>query len=134
MSNANANRFLDELPAYEKQSLESKVTDAPAQTLDLVDLMLSFDPKKRLPIQDCVAHPCFDDYREDDLELRAGYHVEMDDVETVKLEKKAIQKLLYDDIRAFHRAEPADISHARAISWEPEEDALKTRITIPDMR
>ena len=32
----------------------------------------------------------------------------MDDVEAVALTKSAIQRLLYDDVRAFHRDLPAD--------------------------
>ena len=42
--------------------------------------MLAFDPKQRATMASSLADPCFDDYREDDLEARAGYRVEMDDV------------------------------------------------------
>ena len=91
--------------------------------------MLAFDPRKRCPIAAAVGHACFDEYREEDLEARAGFQVEMDDVEGVRLEKKAIQKLLYDDIRAFHRSEPAD----RAPPPRPQldkEDSIRTAISL----
>jgi hypothetical protein len=89
--------------------------------------MLAFDPRKRCPIAAAVGHACFDEYREEDLEARAGFQVEMDDVEGVRLEKKAIQKLLYDDIRAFHRSEPAD--RAPPPHRMDREDSLKTAIS-----
>ena len=64
--------------------------------------------RKRTPVSDCIDHACLADYREHELEARAGFHVEMDDVEAVALTKSAIQRLLYDDVRAFHRDLPAD--------------------------
>jgi len=48
--------------------------------------MLAFDPKKRATMGQCLEDSSFDDYREDDLEARAGYRVDMEDVEEVKLE------------------------------------------------
>jgi len=50
-----------------------------------------------------MTDPSFDDYREDDLEARAGYRVDMEDVELVKLYPSSIRSMLYRDIRAFHR-------------------------------
>ena len=37
------------------------------------------------------------------MEARAGYRVDMEDVEEVKLESSHIRSMLYRDIRAFHR-------------------------------
>ena len=65
--------------------------------------MLAFDPKQRATMARSLADPCFDDYREDDLEARAGYRVEMDDVEAVAIDASAIRALLWKDIRSFHR-------------------------------
>ena len=65
--------------------------------------MLAFDPKKRATMGQCLEDSSFDDYREDDLEARAGYRVDMEDVEEVKLESSHIRSMLYRDIRAFHR-------------------------------
>ena len=82
--------------------------------------MLVFNPRERLPIARSVEHRAFDDYREDDLELRAGYRVEMDDVENVTLDKAAIRALLWKDIRAFQRnSEPVG---DRAQSPDEDED------------
>jgi len=129
VDNAQARAFLDGQPAYDRKPLAQRITNAPRGTLALVEAMLQFHPTKRRPIADCVADACFDEYREEDLEARAGFSVEMDDVESVKLEKGAIQKLLYDDIRAFHRSEPAD----RAPPPRPQldkEDSIRTAISL----
>jgi len=143
-------RFLAKLPAYERKPLNERVAGAPPGTLGLVDSMLAFDPRKRCPIAAAVGHACFDEYREEDLEARAGFQVEMDDVEGVRLEKKAIQKLLYDDIRAFHRSVLPfprvsffflrALTRPRSVTQEPadrappphrmdREDSLKTAIS-----
>ncbi|KAH8078184.1 MAP kinase [Aureococcus anophagefferens] len=119
VTNKSARQFLDGLPAYAAQPLDRKVPGAPPGALDLVLGMLRFDL--------CGNQPLvwgFD--READARLRlhrprvprglprarararAGFHVEMDDVEAVALTKSAIQRLLYDDVRAFHRDLPAD--------------------------
>ncbi|KAK7241539.1 MAP kinase [Aureococcus anophagefferens] len=108
VTNKSARQFLDGLPAYAAQPLDRKVPGAPPGALDLVLGMLRFDPRKRTPVSDCIDHACLADYREHELEARAGFHVEMDDVEAVALTKSAIQRLLYDDVRAFHRDLPAD--------------------------
>ena len=108
VTNRSARAFLDGLPRYAAQPLADAVPGAPPAHLKLVANMLAFDPKRRTPIADCVDDPVFDDYRENDLEARAGFQVEMDDIEAVALTKPAIQKLLYDDIRAFHRDLPTD--------------------------
>ena len=76
---------------------------APTGLVALSERMLAFDPKQRATMARSLADPCFDDYREDDLEARAGYRVEMDDVEAVAIDASAIRALLWKDIRSFHR-------------------------------
>jgi mitogen-activated protein kinase 1/3 len=124
VQNANAKAFLDSLPNTKSRPLAERVPNAPRGLVDLAERMLAFDPRKRLPIAKSVEHAAFDDYREDDLELRAGYRVEMDDVENVTLDKAAIRALLWKDIRAFQRnSEPVG---DRAVSPDDLEDGSVT--------
>lgn len=107
VSNANAKSFLDRLPKYEAKPLDDRFASdkpqPPAGLCQLATKMLHFDPKKRATMAQCLTDPSFDDYREDDLEARAGYRVDMEDVELVKLDPSSIRSMLYRDIRAFHR-------------------------------
>ena len=72
VQNANAKAFLDHLPASKPRPLAERVPNAPRGLVDLAERMLAFNPRSRLPIAQSVQHTAFDDYREDDLELRAG--------------------------------------------------------------
>jgi len=120
VQNANAKAFLESLPNTKARPLAERVPNAPRGLVDLAERMLVFNPRERLPIARSVEHRAFDDYREDDLELRAGYRVEMDDVENVTLDKAAIRALLWKDIRAFQRnSEPVG---DRAVSPDEDED------------
>jgi len=103
VKNANAKAFLDRLPAYPRRPLSERLPRAPTGLVALSERMLAFDPKQRATMARSLADPCFDDYREDDLEARAGYRVEMDDVEAVAIDASAIRALLWKDIRSFHR-------------------------------
>ena len=112
VDNANAKSFLDRLPKYEAKPLALRFLPTKAKPQQqppppglerLCTSMLAFDPKKRATMGQCLEDSSFDDYREDDLEARAGYRVDMEDVEEVKLESSHIRSMLYRDIRAFHR-------------------------------
>lgn len=109
VSNQNAMNFMLQLPDYQPQPLATKFpsvvnTDA----LDLLGLMLVFDPKKRTSLHNVLQHKYVEEFREHELEQDAGFHVKIDDVETTKLNKKSLQKMLYNEIRAFHRQAPTD--------------------------
>ena len=60
------------------------------------------------PARFSVLFKYVEEFREHELEQDAGFHVKIDDVETTKLNKKSLQKMLYNEIRAFHRQAPTD--------------------------
>ncbi len=109
VSNQNAMNFMLQLPDYRPQVLKTKFhnvnnTDA----LSLLALILVFDPKKRISLHDVFQHKYIEEFREHELEQDADFHVKIDDVETTKLNKKSLQRMLYGEIRAFHRQAPPD--------------------------
>lgn len=64
-------------------------------TIDFLDKLLKFNPKKRLTVEQCLAHPYFEDIRELDYETT---HEGKLDFEFEKGEKtlKEIKVLLYE--------------------------------------
>lgn len=46
--NENAKRYIRQLPVYRRQSLTDKFPHVNASAIDLVEKMLTFDPRKRL--------------------------------------------------------------------------------------
>ena len=98
---------MKQLPKYEPQPLEEKFPGAPAAALDLLGRMLKINPSRRISLGDAMAHAYVEEFREDALERPAGFGVEMADVEEVKLTKKNLQRMMYEEVRAFHRQQAA---------------------------
>mmetsp|Transcript_11607 Transcript_11607/g.36936 ORF Transcript_11607/g.36936 Transcript_11607/m.36936 type:complete len:405 (-) Transcript_11607:447-1661(-) len=108
VSNHNAMNFMLQLPDYKAQELQLKILNAPALALDMLSLILVFNPRKRLTIREALGHEFVEEFREHELERDAGFHVKIDDVEQTKLTKKNLQRMLYSEIRAFHRQMPLE--------------------------
>eukprot|EP01006_Ploeotia_vitrea_P053468 TRINITY_DN67792_c1_g14_i1.p1 TRINITY_DN67792_c1_g14~~TRINITY_DN67792_c1_g14_i1.p1 ORF type:complete len:402 (-),score=51.17 TRINITY_DN67792_c1_g14_i1:202-1407(-) len=74
------------------------------QATDLLRKLLAFDPRKRIDVYMAIAHPFFDDIREDDepvcscqfdLEMDANLNNSWDDLQMVR-------SLLWDEMLSFH--------------------------------
>ena len=94
VSNPNAMNFMLQLPDYKPQALGERFPGAGAPALDLLSLMLVLDPAKRIPPEAALAHAYVEEFREPDLERPAGFAVEMNDVEELKLTKKNLQRMM----------------------------------------
>lgn len=103
VSNQNAMNFMMQLPEYNAQGLRSKFLDVNADALDLLAQMLVFNPRNRIPVRETLQHKYVLEFRDHELERGAGFHVKVKDVEGTKLNKKSLQKMLYTEIRTFHR-------------------------------
>lgn len=107
VSNQNAMNFMLQLPDYKSQNFRAKfpkVEDVDA--LNLLARMLVFNPKGRISLRGALKHKYVEDFREYELEQDAGFHVKVDDIEATKLNKGCLQRMLYNEIRAFHRKVP----------------------------
>jgi len=103
VSNQNAMNFMLQLPNFKPLNLRSKFLDANGDAIDLLAMMLVFDPRKRIILHDALEHNYVNEFRERLLEQDAGFQVKIDDVEMVKLDKESIREMLFDEIQAFHR-------------------------------
>ncbi|KAG5051742.1 hypothetical protein JHK87_003940 [Glycine soja] len=55
--NENAKRYIRQLPLYRRQSFQEKFPHVHPEAIDLVEKMLTFDPRKRITVEDALAHP-----------------------------------------------------------------------------
>ncbi|KAH1097381.1 Mitogen-activated protein kinase NTF4 [Gossypium arboreum] len=55
--NENAKRYIRQLPLYRRQSFTEKFPNVHPLAIDLVEKMLTFDPRQRITVEDALAHP-----------------------------------------------------------------------------
>ncbi|KAH0450438.1 hypothetical protein IEQ34_021130 [Dendrobium chrysotoxum] len=55
--NENARRYINQLPRHRPQSFHEKFPHVHPQAIDLVEKMLTFDPRKRLTVEEALEHP-----------------------------------------------------------------------------
>jgi mitogen-activated protein kinase 1/3 len=69
--------------------------------LDLLDKMLSFHPKKRITVDEALAHPYLESLHDpaDEPKCEAEFDFSF---EAAPLNKKSLQKLMFDEVSRFH--------------------------------
>ncbi|XP_031272770.1 mitogen-activated protein kinase homolog MMK1 [Pistacia vera] len=55
--NENAKRYIRQLPPHNRQSFTEKFASVHPLAIDLVEKMLTFDPRQRITVEDALAHP-----------------------------------------------------------------------------
>ncbi|XP_073147137.1 mitogen-activated protein kinase homolog MMK1 isoform X2 [Henckelia pumila] len=55
--NDNAKKYIQQLPPYRRQSCTEKFPRVHPLAIDLVEKMLTFDPRQRITVEDALAHP-----------------------------------------------------------------------------
>ncbi|KAL1533677.1 Mitogen-activated protein kinase mmk1 [Salvia divinorum] len=55
--NENAKRYIRQLPPYSRQSFTEKFHHVHPLAIDLVEKMLTFDPRQRITVEGALAHP-----------------------------------------------------------------------------
>ncbi|KAF2298346.1 hypothetical protein GH714_022762 [Hevea brasiliensis] len=55
--NENAKKYIRQLPPYHRQSFNEKFPNVHPAAIDLVEKMLTFDPRLRITVEDALAHP-----------------------------------------------------------------------------
>jgi mitogen-activated protein kinase 1/3 len=96
-----AKEFIMKLEKKKKVPFSKLYEGANPIALDLLEKMLTFNPKKRITIKECLEHPYFKELREPELETTASelFDWSFDEVE---LKKENLQKMIYEESLHFH--------------------------------
>ena len=96
-----AKEFIMKLEKKKKVPFSKLYEGANPIALDLLEKMLTFNPKKRITIKECLEHPYFKELREPELEITASelFDWSFDEVE---LKKENLQKMIYEESLHFH--------------------------------
>ncbi|CAI5747312.1 unnamed protein product [Peronospora destructor] len=105
LTNARARKFMN--AEFQKRGpnptkpLAHMFADSPPDALDLLQKMLVIDPKKRISVDDALAHPYLASIRNVEDEITATSSFDFG-FENEKLTKPVLQKLIWDEMRHFH--------------------------------
>ena len=92
-------KFMRGLPIKPKADLAKMYPKANKDALDLLEKMLRFDPHKRIPVEEALAHPYLASLHHPDDEPVCETPFEMkDDVEDDDLQKRDIQTAILDEV------------------------------------
>ncbi len=69
INSASVRDYVRSRPVYAPQDLSVAVPSAPADALDLLAKMLTRDPAQRISVDDALAHPFLDDFRDPEDEV-----------------------------------------------------------------
>ncbi|CEG36844.1 cmgc mapk protein kinase [Plasmopara halstedii] len=101
ITNPKAKRFILRQPKKPKVPLSSVYPRATPQCLDLLEKMLVFDPRKRITIQEALAHPYLNLVRDRTVEKTCPTPFDFA-FENTDLTKQKLQELIFEDVCAFH--------------------------------
>ncbi|KAI9912852.1 hypothetical protein PsorP6_005789 [Peronosclerospora sorghi] len=101
ITNPKAKRFILRQPKKPKVPLSSVYPRATPQCLDLLEKMLVFDPRKRITIQQALAHPYLALVRDRSVEKSCPAPFDFA-FENTDLTKQKLQELIFEDVCAFH--------------------------------
>ena len=101
ITNPHAINFINNLPKRKKISFNQMFPNGNPLAIDLLEKMLCFNPKKRITIEQCLAHPYFKEVRDKNLEKTALHSFDWS-FDKMPLNKPCLQKLVYEQSLYFH--------------------------------
>lgn len=101
IGNPAARRFISKLPKREKMKWSTLYAKANSVALDLIDKMLVFNPEKRWSVEQCLAHPYFQDLHNPEEEPLASvpFDWSFDNFEPTR---DLLTNLVYEEALKFH--------------------------------
>ena len=92
--------------------LESRLHRAKLNAINLVKIMLEFNPNKRATIQECLEHPYFESVRKQESKFTIGSKIRFDFEDQKDLTKEDL-RLLFDEELEYYKK----LREANEIKW-----------------
>ncbi|GAW10069.1 CMGC MAPK protein kinase [Lentinula edodes] len=104
ITSRRSREYIRSLPIRRKRSFASLFPHASSDAIDFLNKTLTFDPKKRMTVEEALEHPYVAAYHDADDEPAAN-SLSPDyfqfDLEKEQLSKDDLKKLLYDEVMSF---------------------------------
>ncbi|CAH8333330.1 unnamed protein product [Eruca vesicaria subsp. sativa] len=99
--NETAKRYIKQLPRYPRQSMADKFPTVHPLAIDLIEKMLTFDPRRRITVLDALAHPYLNSLHDisDEPECTIPFNF---DFEQHALSEEQMKELIYHEALAFN--------------------------------
>ncbi len=97
-----AKEFLMKLVKRTKQTWSSLFPNANPVALDLLGKMLTFNPKKRYTVDQCISHPYFEGLHDPEQEPISSKVFDWS-FDSVELTKENLQNMIYEESLYFHK-------------------------------
>lgn len=110
LEDKNTQDYVKALPQCREMAFDQVVPEASVTAHNLMQGLLTFDPRKRISAQEAIAHPFCETCRKPHLESTASQRVETADIESVSMDRRTIQRKMFEEICAFHSDQEQAIS------------------------
>ncbi|RHY15357.1 hypothetical protein DYB25_009077 [Aphanomyces astaci] len=102
VTHAKAKRFITKQPKRRPIPFSALYPGASVLALDLLDRMLTFDPRRRIDVDGALNHPYLAGLRDPTLEVACPHGAFDYSFENVELTKANLQALMFEDICQYH--------------------------------
>ncbi|TYZ66207.1 hypothetical protein PybrP1_012410, partial [[Pythium] brassicae (nom. inval.)] len=104
ITNVKAKKWMARQAHHEAKPLATVCPSAPADALDLMVRLLEFDPRKRISVDDAIAHPFVAQYRQPEVEgtAAAAFDFSFEKENRHRLDKDTLRRLIFEDVCHFH--------------------------------
>ncbi|KAG7395620.1 S_TKc protein [Phytophthora boehmeriae] len=115
VTNMKAKRWMARQKQHEAKLLSSVCPNAPPEALDLLTKLLQFDPRKRISVDDAIAHPFLAPCRVDGAEVgsedvaQSAFDFSFERENKGSMDKNTLRRLIFEDICYFHPEGTAEL-------------------------
>ncbi|OWZ24089.1 CMGC/MAPK protein kinase [Phytophthora megakarya] len=108
ITNTKAKRWMARQQQQETKPLNSVCPNAPSEALDLMAKLLQFDPRKRISVDDAIAHPFLAPCRADGVDMDSerlavsAFDFSFERENKGNMDKNTLRRLIFEDVCHFH--------------------------------
>lgn len=120
VTNMKAKRWMARQQQQEAKPLSTVCPNAPPEALDLLTQLLQFDPRKRISVDDAIAHPFLAPCRADGAEMgsemmaQRAFDFSFERENKSNMDKNTLRRLIFEDVCYFHPEATAELEQFTA--------------------